>query len=75
VLPTWAEARLQAATEQALAQWTDAVLNAARLTDVLGHRRPITDTCQASPHHDRRATPPAVVAFLASEAAGQAMSK
>ena len=36
VLPTWAEARLQAATEQALAQWTDAVLDAARLTDVLG---------------------------------------
>ena len=28
------------------------------------HRRPITDTCQASPHHDRRAPSPAVAAFL-----------
>ena len=35
-LPTWAETRLNAATEQALADWTDAVLDAARLTDVLG---------------------------------------
>lgn len=35
-LPTWAEARLHAATEEALAEWTDAVLDAASLTEVLG---------------------------------------
>ena len=35
-LPTWADTRLNAATKQDLAQWTDAVLEAASLTDVLG---------------------------------------
>ena len=35
-LPTWAATRLNAATEQALAEWTDAVLDAASLVDVLG---------------------------------------
>ena len=35
-LPSWAETRLNAATEQALADWTDAVLDAASLVDVLG---------------------------------------
>ena len=35
-LPAWAENRLNAATEQALAEWTDAVLDATSLTDVLG---------------------------------------
>lgn len=35
-LPTWADTRLNAATEQDLAQWTDAVLDATSLTDVLG---------------------------------------
>ena len=35
-LPAWAEARLNAATEQNLADWADAILDAARLNDVLG---------------------------------------
>ena len=35
-LPTWAETRVHAATEQALAELTDAVLDATKLTDVLG---------------------------------------
>lgn len=35
-LPTWAKIRLNAATEQALAEWTDAVLDAASLVTVLG---------------------------------------
>jgi predicted transposase YdaD len=35
-LPTWADTRLNAATEQDLAHWTDAVLDATSLTDVLG---------------------------------------
>lgn len=35
-LPAWAEARLHAATEQNVADWADAILDAAGLTDVLG---------------------------------------
>lgn len=35
-LPTWAENRLNAATEEALAEWADAVLDASSLADVLG---------------------------------------
>ncbi|MBV2262231.1 MAG: DUF4351 domain-containing protein [Thauera sp.] len=35
-LPAWAEARLNAATEQDLDRWTDAILDATSLTDVLG---------------------------------------
>ena len=35
-LPAWAEARLNAATEQNLADWADAILDAASLNDVLG---------------------------------------
>lgn len=35
-LPTWVETRLNAATEQDLAEWGDAILDAASLTDVLG---------------------------------------
>lgn len=34
-LPTWVETRLNAATEQDLAEWGDAILDAASLTDVL----------------------------------------
>lgn len=35
-LPTWAENRLNAATEEGLAEWADAVLDASSLADVLG---------------------------------------